>query len=138
MFQPLEETRAREPLQALQLERLRHTLAWIAARSADYHGHLGKPDARDLRRLEDVRGLPFLTKARLRDAYPFGMACLGDEPPLRVHMSSGTTGAPIVNPYTAADVRQWRGVMGPPPPPPPPTAPGGISITPSLWLFPRR
>ena len=35
----------------------------------------------------------------------------GDEPILRVHMSSGTTGAPIVNPYTAADVQQWREVM---------------------------
>src|SRR5437867_12567890 len=132
MFQPLEETRAREPLQALQLERLRHTLAWIAARSADYHGHLGKPDARDLRRLEDVRGLPFLTKARLRDAYPFGMACLGDEPPLRVHMSSGTTGAPIVNPYTAADVRQWRAVRARALAPAPVAAPALISSPPSL------
>ena len=135
MFQPLEETRAREPLQALQLERLRHTLAWIAARSPDYHGHLGKPDARDLRRLEDVRGLPFLTKARLRDAYPFGMACLGDEPPLRVHMSSGTTGAPIVNPYTAADIRQWREVMARSLAAASVTAQDVISITASFGLF---
>jgi phenylacetate-CoA ligase len=59
----------------------------------------------------DVRRLPFLTKERLRDSYPYGMACAGPEPVLRVHMSSGTTGAPIVNPYTAADVRQWREVM---------------------------
>ena len=135
MFQPLEETRAREPLQALQLERLRHTLAWIAARSPDYHGHLGKPDARDLRRLEDVRGLPFLTKARLRDAYPFGIACLGDEPPLRVHMSSGTTGAPIVNPYTAADIRQWREVMARSLAAASVTAQDVISITASFGLF---
>src|SRR5262249_9725808 len=111
MFQPLEETRPPEPLQALQVERLRRTLAWIAARNPDYHGALGKPEPADFRHLDDLRTLPLLTKARLRDAYPFGMACLGDEPPLRLHMSSGTTGAPIVNPYTAADVQQWREVM---------------------------
>ena len=54
----------------------------------------------------------FLTKDQLRDAYPYGMACHGTEPVRRVHMSSGTTGAPIVNPYTAADLDQWREVMG--------------------------
>ena len=135
MFQPLEETRPPEPLQALQVERLGRTLAWIAARNPDYYGALGKPEPADLRRLDDLRTLPLLTKARLRDAYPFGMACLGDEPPRRLHMSSGTTGAPIVNPYTAADVQQWREVMARSLAAASVTARDVLSITASFGLF---
>lgn len=112
MFQPAEETRDRPALEALQLERLRHTIARISAHNPGYHRHLGKIAPRDLVSLRDLQALPFLTKERLRDAYPYGMACVGPEPVLRVHMSSGTTGAPIVNPYTPGDVQQWREVMG--------------------------
>lgn len=112
MFQPAEETRDRAALEALQLERLRQTIARITAHNPAYHRHLGKITPRDLVSLRDLQALPFLTKDRLRDAYPYGMACVGPEPVLRVHMSSGTTGAPIVNPYTPGDVQQWREVMG--------------------------
>jgi phenylacetate-CoA ligase len=112
MFQPAEETRDREALEALQLERLRLTIARIAAHNPEYHRHLGAIAPQDLGSLRDLAALPLLTKERLRDAYPYGMACVGREPVLRVHMSSGTTGAPIVNPYTPRDVQQWREVMG--------------------------
>ena len=111
MFQSVEETRDREGLQAVQLERLRGTLARIAVHNSAYRRHLGEIAAEDLASLDDLGRLPFLTKEQLRDAYPYGMACHGDEPIHRVHMSSGTTGAPIVNPYTAADVAQWREIM---------------------------
>jgi phenylacetate-CoA ligase len=111
-FQPAEETRDRERLERLQLERLRATVARIAALNPRYHRHLGVIVARDLASLDDLRRLPLLTKNDLRDAYPHGMACAGPDPVVRVHMSSGTTGAPIVNPCTAADVQQWREVMG--------------------------
>jgi phenylacetate-CoA ligase len=111
MFQPSEETRDREALAAVQLERLRATLGRIRTTNPAYHRHLGGITARDAVSLDDLRQLPFLTKEQLRDAYPYGMACHGQEPIRRIHMSSGTTGAPIVNPYTAADVAQWREVM---------------------------
>ncbi len=111
MFQPAEETRSREDLEATQLERLRDTIARIAAYNPAYHRHLGKIAPRDLVTLRDLRALPLLTKEQLRDAYPYGMACVGSDPLLRVHMSSGTTGTPIVNPYTPADIQQWREVM---------------------------
>ncbi len=111
-FQPAEETRDPERLERLQLERLRATVARIADHNPRYHGHLGSIAPRDLASLDDLRALPFLTKTALRDAYPYGLACLGPDPILRVHMSSGTTGAPIVNPSTPADVQQWREVMG--------------------------
>ena len=111
MFQPAEETRDRESLERLQLERLRATVGRIAAHNPRYHRHLGAPGHGDLATLRDLQSLPLLTKADLRDAYPYGMACVGADPVLRVHMSSGTTGAPIINPYTPADVQQWREVM---------------------------
>src|SRR5262245_5414355 len=111
MFQPAEETRDREALEALQLERLRATVARIAAHNPTYHHHLGQVRPGDLRSLADLRALPFLTKDRLRDGYPYGLACVGSERIRRVHMSSGTTGAPIVNPYTPGDVEQWGEVM---------------------------
>ena len=104
MFQPTEETRDREALEPIQLERLRRTVARIALHNPVYWRHLGGVAAGDLASFDDLGRLPFLTKDQLRDAYPYGMACHGPEPVQRVHMSSGTTGAPIVNPYTAADL----------------------------------
>src|SRR5512134_2279955 len=110
MLQPDLEGLDREPLARLQLERLRHTLARVRDNPA-WRARLGDVAPDDLGRLEDWRGLPFLTKDALRDAYPFGLACGAAEGYRRVHMSSGTTGKPILNPYTAADVAQWGEVM---------------------------
>jgi len=110
MFQPELEALDRERLEHLVLERMRATLA----RLSDYPAHarrLGGARPEDLRRLEDWSRLPFLTKAELRDAYPFALACGREQAYRRVHMSSGTTGNPILNPYTAADVAQWGEVM---------------------------
>ena len=135
MFQPTEETRGRAELETLQLERLRQTVARIAAHNEHYHRHLGKIAPRDLVTLGDLRTLPLLTKDHLRDAYPYGMACFGPEPVLRIQMSSGTTGAPIINPYTAADVRQWREVMGRSLVAATVSARDVIQITPSFGLF---
>src|SRR5207245_1405101 len=65
----------------------------------------------DIARVEDWRRLPFLTKEELRDAYPYGLACARPAGYRRIQMSSGTTGNPILNPYTASDVAQWGEVM---------------------------
>src|SRR5947207_6359077 len=79
--------------------------------SSDLRMSSGGAQPEDIRRLEDWRRLPLLTKAELRDAYPFGLACGRELGYRRVHMSSGTTGNPILNPYTAADVAQWGEVV---------------------------
>jgi phenylacetate-CoA ligase len=111
VFQPAEEARDREALAAIQFERLRETVGRITRTNDAYRRHLGGISPGDLKSLEDLQRLPFLTKEQLRDAYPDRMACPGPEAVLRVQMSSGTTGTPIVNPYTAGDIRQWREVM---------------------------
>src|SRR6184192_3173370 len=107
---PCRQAVARERLEHLVLERMRATLARLRDDPA-HARRLGGARPEDLRRLEDWRRLPFLTKAELRDAYPFARACGREQAYRRVHMSSGTTGNPILNPYTAEDVAQWGEVM---------------------------
>jgi phenylacetate-CoA ligase len=110
MFQPEQETLDRDALARLQLERMRSTLARVRTNAA-WAQRLGDARPGDLKSLDDWRRLPFLTKADLRDAYPLQLACGAAEGYRRVHMSSGTTGNPILNPYTAHDVAQWGEVM---------------------------
>ncbi|HXH84806.1 MAG TPA: phenylacetate--CoA ligase [Candidatus Tectomicrobia bacterium] len=110
MFQPALEAMDRERLAGLQLERMRATLARVLARPA-WARRLGDVRPGDIRTTDDWARLPFLTKDELRDAYPYALACGAEEGYRRVHMSSGTTGNPILNPYTAGDVEQWGEVM---------------------------
>jgi phenylacetate-CoA ligase len=132
MYQPEREALDREALDRLVLDGMRATLSRVA-RNAAYAARLGGVTPGDIARVADWSRLPFLTKEELRDAYPFGLA--SGERYRRVHMSSGTTGNPILNPSTEADVRQWGEVMarcyvaaG--------VTPGDvIQITPSFGLF---
>ncbi len=110
MWQPEREAMERDALAAVVLGRMRATLAH-ARRNAAWARRLGDARSDDLHQVEDWARLPFLTKDALRDAYPFGLACGDRGGYARVHMSSGTTGNPILNPYTARDVEQWGEVM---------------------------
>ncbi len=110
MWQPDLESLEREPLERLVVERMRATLARVLAEPA-WARRLGGVRPEDVGRVEDWRALPFLTKDELRDAYPYGLACARAGGYRRIQMSSGTTGNPILNPYTASDVAQWGEVM---------------------------
>ncbi len=56
---------------------------------------------------EDFEQLPFSEKEDLRDAYPLGLMTAPEEEIVRIHSSSGTTGLPVIIPYTAKDVDDW-------------------------------
>ena len=56
---------------------------------------------------EDFLKLPFSSKDDLRNAYPLGIQAVPDEKVVRIHSSSGTTGKPVIIPYTAKDVDDW-------------------------------
>ncbi len=56
---------------------------------------------------EDFEKLPFTNKEELREAYPLGLQAVPDEEIVRIHSSSGTTGTPIIIPYTRKDVADW-------------------------------
>lgn len=56
---------------------------------------------------EEFEKLPFSSKDDLRNAYPLGIQAVPDEEVVRIHSSSGTTGKPVIIPYTAKDVDDW-------------------------------
>ena len=58
----------------------------------------------DVTSQEAFEELPFSSKDDLRNAYPLGIQAVPDEEVVRIHSSSGTTGKPVIIPYTAKDV----------------------------------
>lgn len=56
---------------------------------------------------EDFEKLPFSEKDDLRNAYPLGIMACDESEIVRIHSSSGTTGTPVIIPYTAKDVDDW-------------------------------
>ncbi len=68
-------------------------------------------DINNVKSPDDIKNLPFTTKEELRDAYPLGLQAVPDEKVVRIHSSSGTTGKPIIIPYTENDIRDWAVLM---------------------------
>ena len=107
------ETMPREQLRELQLQRLKTTVS-IAANSPYYkkvfqeHGIT----ADSIRSIEDIRKIPFTTKADMRANYPFGLVA-GDmrEDGVRIHSSSGTTGTPTVIVHSQHDLDSWANLV---------------------------
>ena len=103
----------RAQLEALQLGRLQAIVARAFERVPLFRGRmdaLGVAPS-DVASLVDVARLPFMTKADLRDTYPFGLFASPMEEVVRLHASSGTTGKPIVVAYTQSDLDVWTSVM---------------------------
>lgn len=102
------ETLTREQISALQLERLQATVRHCM-NSPFYKQRFEeiglKPE--DIKSLDDIRKIPFTTKADLRDTYPFGMASVPLRECTRLHSSSGTTGTPTVILHTKKDLEEW-------------------------------
>jgi phenylacetate-CoA ligase len=72
-----------------------------------YERKLKDVDLAGLNTQEDFERLPFTNKEELRDAYPLGIAAVPEKDIIRIHSSSGTTGIPIIIPYTRKDVDDW-------------------------------
>ncbi|MHB1450310.1 MAG: phenylacetate--CoA ligase family protein [Coriobacteriia bacterium] len=79
----------------------------LTERSPFYRGKYEGIDLGEVTGWESFERLPFTEKADLRDAYPLGLAAVPEEEIVRIHSSSGTTGTPIIIPYTARDVEDW-------------------------------
>lgn len=56
---------------------------------------------------EDFEKLPFTNKDELREGYPLGLMAVDESKIVRIHSSSGTTGTPIIIPYTKKDIEDW-------------------------------
>ena len=64
-------------------------------------------DIREIQTPDDIGKIPLTTKSELRDAYPLGLQAVPDREIVRIHSSSGTTGLPIIMPYTKKDIEDW-------------------------------
>ena len=90
-----------------QREIITRLLRDIKERSPFYARKFEGIDLSQVRTQEDFERLPFTDKADLREAYPLGLAAVPRKDIVRIHSSSGTTGTPVVIPYTARDVEDW-------------------------------
>ncbi len=107
------EIASRDEIQALQLARLKWSLAHAYENVAHYRRAFDAAGAHpgDLKTLADLTLFPFTAKDDLRQNYPFGMFAVPREQVSRIHASSGTTGKPTVVGYTAADIGTWSELM---------------------------
>ena len=108
------ETLSRAQITELQNKRLKEIVAHTAKNSpwsaARYKA--AGIDPANFRGLADLHKLPFCSKKDFREQYPLGMSCVPRNKLAEMHMSSGSTGTPVVMPYTLADLKQWARCMG--------------------------
>ncbi len=111
-YEPIEWASVDE-LRSLQQARLREIVAYAYAKVGHYRRSFDAAGVApgDLVDLEDLSRFPLLSKADLRDNYPFGMFAVPRREAVRVHASSGTTGKPTVVGYTAEDIDVWARLM---------------------------
>ena len=78
-----------------------------AQKGSFYHKNFDGIDVSAIQTQSDFEKLPFTNKSDLREAYPLGLQAVPDEEIVRIHSSSGTTGTPVIIPYTRQDVQDW-------------------------------
>jgi phenylacetate-CoA ligase len=107
------ETMDRSELKKAQLERLKNVVERVYHNVPFYRRKFQEAGIipEDIKSLADIHKLPFTSKYDLRDNYPFGMFAVPIEQVVRMHASSGTTGKPVVGPYTRNDLHVWAEVM---------------------------
>ena len=104
------ETASREELLALQNERLVKQVQHVWDNVPYYRAKMEEKGVTpaDIQSVDDLHKLPFLTKADLRDAYPYGLCGAPLSECVRIHSTSGTTGKRVVAFYTQHDVDLWE------------------------------
>ena len=109
-FQPERETMSREDMKAHQsallVEQVQHVYNNVAYYRERMDAAGVKPE--DIHGIEDLHKLPMLTKADLRDAYPYGLLAVPLSDCVRIQSTSGTTGRRVVSFYTQHDIDIWE------------------------------
>lgn len=92
----------------IQLEQVRNQIRRVKnCGNPYYEKKFNGINPEDIVDQQSFQKLPFSTKQELRDAYPLGLAAVPEEQIVRIHSSSGTTGTPVIIPYTQKDVDDW-------------------------------
>ncbi|MDI9611427.1 MAG: phenylacetate--CoA ligase family protein [Archaeoglobales archaeon] len=97
----------RQEIEEVKRKRLKYTLKYVYENCEFYRRQFSGIDL-DRITPETISKLPFTTKRDLRNAYPLKMSCVPKEKIVRIQMSGGTTGQPVIVPYTRKDVEQWK------------------------------
>ena len=90
-----------------QLRQVDRQIKRLVASNNFYGTKLKEAGIEGVETVEDFLKLPFSHKQDLRDAYPLGLMAVPEEEIVRIHSSSGTTGTPVIIPYTKKDVEDW-------------------------------
>ena len=109
-YQPEIECASREQIRAWQDERLVETVEHAYKNVEFYRRKMDEKGIKpsDIKSVDDLCKLPFLTKADLRDAYPYGLLAVPREDAVRIQSTSGTTGKRVVAFYTQDDIDLWE------------------------------
>ena len=104
------ETMSREDMKKLQSEKLVKQVKHVYENVAYYRDLMDKKGVKpeDIQSIDDLHKLPFLTKADLRDAYPYGLLATPLADCVRIQSTSGTTGRRVVAFYTQKDIDLWE------------------------------
>ena len=104
------ETAPREEILRIQNEKIRKQVKHVYEHVPYYRNLMDekgiKPE--DIQSVDDIKKLPFLSKADLREAYPYGLLAVDLNDCVRIHSTSGTTGKRVVAFYTQHDVDLWN------------------------------
>jgi phenylacetate-CoA ligase len=113
MRDPKIETMTRPELEKLQLKRLKTKVKEVYDKVPFYRRAFKEKGVapEDIKTLADITKLPFTSKLDFRDNYPFGLTAVPLDQVVRIHSSSGTTGKPIIAPYTQGDIDTWAELM---------------------------
>ena len=106
------ETLKPDELKEVQLKRLKKTLNHVQ-NVPFYRNLLSEAGIKkaSIKKLEDIRKIPFTKKQDLRNGYPFGFFAVPLKQIVRIHTTSGTTGKPTVVGYTRNDLDTWSGLI---------------------------
>jgi len=111
-FNPAE-TMSQDALKARQNELLKKIVRYAAGHNEVYRRLFADAgvDPNDFSGLDDIEKLPIISKETFRKTYPIGLCCRDKSELREMHMSSGSTGTPVVMPYTQNDLLQWADCM---------------------------
>jgi phenylacetate-CoA ligase len=109
IWNPSAECMPAETRRRMQLASLKNQVERVYSRVPFYRKKFEQAGLKptDIRSMDDLARIPFTTKDELRDTYPYGLLAVPEAEIEEVHMSSGTTGTPVVDAYTRADIQVW-------------------------------
>ncbi len=109
-YQPDIETMPQEQLRELQSKRLVEQVQFVYDNNKFYHDRMASIglEPGDIKGIDDLNKLPFITKDDLRDEYPYGLVAVPLKDCVRIQSTSGTTGRRVVAFYTKDDINIWE------------------------------